>query len=361
MPGVLRKLAPEAIGLARTVLRYRADPVASMQRYWQLYRHRYFSPDEIRFFQLLDPALTSDDLERVVSKEELVRLQDKLNPSEARALTEDKLRFHERCVECGLRVPALLGVIEVGATAHGHAHECRDAVRDSASIQRLLDTLTAESVILKPADGVNGEGVMRLRRRADGWADDAGAPVDAQAILERTASTPYTRWMMQETVQGHPELCRLSSTQGLQTVRVVTALQPDGEVRILATRLRLICGDLPYDNFNYGTTGNVIANVDVEGGFVVSLVRNDHGTMRFIDVHPRTGVPLHGYRPPLWDAVKELARRAARHFTPLTTVGWDIGIALPEPVLIEGNATWGILSGEPRMGEIYRYLQTLQR
>jgi hypothetical protein len=83
--------------------------------------------------------------------------------------------------------------------------------------------------------------------------------------------------------------------------------------------------------------------------------------MRYIDHHPRTGVPLLGYQPPQWDAVKALATRAARAFAPLTTVGWDVGISLPEPVLIEGNATWGILSGEPRLGDIYRYLTTLRR
>ncbi|MFP5405988.1 MAG: hypothetical protein ACLGHY_06495, partial [Gammaproteobacteria bacterium] len=69
MSGVLRKLGPEAMDLAATVLRYRADPIASVRRYWNLYRHRFFSPHEIRFFQLLDPSLTSADLMRVVSKE----------------------------------------------------------------------------------------------------------------------------------------------------------------------------------------------------------------------------------------------------------------------------------------------------
>ena len=81
--------------------------------------------------------------------------------------------------------------------------------------------------------------------------------------------------------------------------------------------------------------------------------------LTFVENHPRTGTRLIGYRVPQWDEVKRLAERAAIAHAPLTTVGWDIGIALPHPCLIEGNATWGILSGEPRMGEIYRYLQTL--
>ena len=357
MPGVLRKLGPEAIEVAATVLRYRADPIASARRYWDLYRHRLFSPHEIRFFQLLDPSLTRADLMRVVSKEELVRLQDQLNPPAARGLMEDKLRFHDHALEKRLPVPAILGLYERRELSHGD----RKVVRGRPELEEFLRSLSLDALIFKPVDGVNGEGVLRLERRAAGWTDDTGRTFDALAIESRVQESPYERWMFQELVHGHPELCELSSTQGLQTVRVVTALEPDGEVKILATRLRLICGETPYDNFNYGTTGNVIANVDVDEGAIISVVRNDDGTMRYIERHPRTGVPLIGYRPPQWDAVKDLARRAARAFDSLTTVGWDVGISLPEPVLIEGNATWGILSGEPRMGEIYRYLKTLRQ
>ena len=67
-----------------------------------------------------------------------------------------------------------------------------------------------------------------------------------------------------------------------------------------------------------------------------------------------------GYRVPRWPAVGKLACDAAKAFLPLRTVGWDVAITLDQPCLIEGNVTWDTLSGEPRMGEIYRFLQNLE-
>ncbi|HRO58336.1 MAG TPA: sugar-transfer associated ATP-grasp domain-containing protein [Burkholderiaceae bacterium] len=357
MSGVLRKLAPESIRLLRAIFAYRTSPVAAFGRYWELYRHRSFAPDEIHFFQLLDPRLTSEDLARVVSKEELLQLQLRLNAPSLHNLTEDKLRFHAHCIEQGLPVPRIFALFDL----QGAAEPSVETIDDPVALDRFLARIQADALIFKPVNGVNGEGVTRLQRSSGQWRDTEGRTVDGKTLASSVASSGYQRWMFQELVHGHPELCALSKTTGLQTVRVITAVEPDNEVKILAMRLRLICSDVAFDNFNYGTTGNVIANVDVDSGEIFSVVSNDHGVLRYIESHPRTGVRLLGYKVPQWNSVKSLAKRAALAFVPLKTVGWDIAIALPEPTLIEGNVTWGILSGEPRLGEIYRYLQTLQR
>jgi hypothetical protein len=356
LSGVLRKMGPEGIRLLRAMLGYRMNPVTAASRYWDLYRHRSFSPDEIHFFQLLDPALSATDLSCVVSKEELLQLQLRLNPSSLHPLTEDKLRFHHHCERHGLPVPRIHALYD----PKGRADDSVVNIRIAEELDSFLAGVEADALIFKPVDGVNGEGVTRLERVGSTWKDVGGHTVDARTIAASVASSRYPRWMFQELVKGHPDLCSLSETTGLQTVRVITAVEGGTKVKILATRLRLICGNTAYDNFNYGTTGNVIANVNVESGEIFSVVGNDRGTMCHVETHPKTGKKLLGYRVPQWDAVRSLAERAATTFLPLKTVGWDVAIALPRPCLIEGNVTWGILSGEPRMGEIYRYLQSLQ-
>ena len=70
--------------------------------------------------------------------------------------------------------------------------------------------------------------------------------------------------------------------------------------------------------------------------------------------HPRTRARLIGYRVPHWPAARDLVERAARAFAPLRTIGWDVAITDGEPCLIEANVTWDTLTGEPRMGDIYR-------
>lgn len=353
----IRKILQEAAAIGSACAKYRVDPVSMASRYWRLYRARLFSPHEIRFFTLLDPAVGEAELARIVSKEELVRVQARLNPPAARQLTEDKTRFRLHCERAGLPVPRVLAVFDPQGDEDGDA----PSLSDASALGAFLATTPSDRLIFKPVNGVNGEGITRLDRIDGSWLDTHGRPTDAALLAGQASASGYRRWMLQEFVEGHPELRRLSRTGALQTIRAVTAIDDSGEVRLLATRLRLVCGDVPFDNFNYGSTGNVIANVDIETGRIFSVVGLDPQThsLRFLENHPATGERLIGYCVPQWEQVRALALRAGRAFPMLRTVGWDIGIALPEPSLIEGNATWGILSGEPRMGELYRYLRSL--
>ncbi|WP_332671501.1 sugar-transfer associated ATP-grasp domain-containing protein [Aromatoleum sp.] len=357
MSQLVRKLGPEALRFFDTVLRYRANPLAAARRYWTLYRHHRFSPDEIHFLRLLDPALSESDLKRAVSKEELLAVQGRLNPAHLHARTEDKLCFHAFCRQAGLPVPEVLALFDREAAGSPPF----PVLADTQDVARFLDGLGADAVILKPVAGVHGEGVMRLERAGREWRDSNGQVRRAEELVGMMSGSGYASWLFQELVVGHPELCALSATSGLQTVRVVTVIDERNDVRILAARLRLISGNHAHDNFDYGKTGNVIALLDPENGVIRSAVGGASGRheMRSVTQHPATGRELIGYRLPKWLQVRQLAVDAANAFHPLRTIGWDVAITPDALRLIEGNVTWDTLSGESRMGEIYRYLQTL--
>jgi hypothetical protein len=262
----VRRIIEEAAFVGSACLSYRADPFSVATRYWRLYKQRLFAPHEIRFFALLNPRLGEADLARIVSKEELVRVQVRLNPAAARHLTEDKTHFRLHCTKAGLPVPQVAAVLDpAGADDPDVA-----VLRDVPALDAFLRSAGFDKLIFKPVNGVNGEGITRIERRNEGWLDTDGKPTDAGKLAEKAARSGYGRWMLQQFVERHPELRRLSRTGALQTIRAVTAIDDSGEVRLLATRLRLVCGDVPFDNFNYGSTGNVIANVDVDEGRIVS-------------------------------------------------------------------------------------------
>lgn len=329
-------------------------PIAVARRYAHLYFDRHFSPNEIRFFRLLEPSLGESELSRIVSKEELLAVQRRLNPPALHDWTEDKLEFHRRCADAALEVPRLFAAL----APHVRVDLAVPVGERLEDLVAILDSLHEKAAILKPVRGVHGQGVIRLERSGLGWIDSERQAVGARRLARLETISGYKTWMLQERVVGHPALAELSATDGLQTCRIVTFLKGNGEVEILAARLRLICGEGDRDNFSYGSTGNVIANLDVGTGRIVSAVTGVGNDPQIIpvEIHPRTGSRLIGFSVPDWRSAAELAKRAARAFAPLRTIGWDVAICSDAPCLIEGNVTWDTLSGEPRMGEIYRRL-----
>ena len=352
-----RKMALESARIIRALVRYRGNPVRTALRYWQLYRYRRFSPDEIHFLKLLDPALSARELAQVVSKEELLAIQSRLNPPHLHTLTDDKIRFHAHCLASGLPVPKTYAVYD----QHDSTHRILPTLRGLPCVESFMRDAPATAFIVKPVDGVHGDGVVRLTRDAAAWHNNRGEVVTPQWLVMHMDGSDYTRWMFQELVRGHSDLGELSGTDALQTVRVVTSVDQAGDAKILAARLRLICGNKAHDNFNYGRTGNLIANLDVRTGVVQSVVGGSPERTEMVAMtrHPITGRELTGFRVPQWDAAQSLVLAAAKAFLPLQAIGWDVAITPNEPCLIEANATWDTFSGERSMGEIYRYLQTL--
>lgn len=358
MSAITRKLGPETLRFVDAVRRYHANPVSTALRFWKLYRYRRFSPDEIHFQRLLDPALTEIELQRAVSKEELLAVQARLNPQSLHVRTEDKIHFHNFCHDNGLPVPDIFALYDQQASATPGSIP---QLRDLKDIEAFLGRTNADSFILKPVAGVNGEGVMRLDRHGAEWQDTHRTVFSAAQLLALMTRTPYSRWIFQKVVRGHPALAELSNTSGLQTIRVVTVIDENGNAKILAARLRLICGDVAHDNFEFGKTGNVIAILNPQNGQIESAVGGAKDRYEIMPVtrHPMTARDLIGFQVPNWAAVCNLAIEAAGKFRPLRSIGWDVAVTPEAPCLIEGNVTWATLSGEARMGEIYRHLLEL--
>lgn len=337
-------------------LRTFGQPWSLASRYRHLYFDRRFSPNEIRFFRLLDPSLDRFALESYSSKEELIKLQCILNSQERHNWTEDKLRFHELSARNQLPVPTLVSALSRGS----YRELAVPIVDDVEGFLKTLLSIDRRSLILKPVRGGHGEGVTRLVRRHEGWIDSRREPLTRRKLESLIVLTGYSEWMLQEEVIGHDQLAELSDTDSLQTCRIVTLLGDDNGVEILAARLRLISADNANDNFGYGTTGNLIAILGPETGRITSAFGGSGSDPQLVSVanHPRTGRELAGFQVPEWAAAKELAVRAAKAFAPLRTIGWDVAISRDGPVMIEGNVKWDTLSGDPRMGEIYRRLKT---
>lgn len=178
-------------------------------------------------------------------------------------------------------------------------------------------------VVLKKSRSNAGKGIKVLETR----------DMTVAAVLQMMRSGGYD--LIEKFLLQHDHLMKLSDT-ALNTIRIVTQFH-EGEITVIAASLR-VSVNCKTDNLS---TGNFAAPVDLNTGAL-------SGPGVYLDIakpdvleHPVSGIPIVGYRIPLWKECIELVTRAAKSIPQTKSVGWDVAITNERPVLVEGNHDWG--------------------
>jgi hypothetical protein len=344
--------------VSRAARAYDASRAAVLRRALELYRVHGFEMKEAEFLGVLDPAVPAASLERLRSRKHLRPLQTALNPPELWPLTEDKIVFDATCRAAGLPVPELYAVVVrdgSGWTTDG------EAPRDDEAWARALERVLPAAFVSKPARGHFGLAVRTFERHGDHVLERGGvrplpvAGLRANVLSERQFGTH----LLQERIRNHHEIERLSGTSTLQTVRLITLTRGAKGAELLFAYSKIVTGDARVDNFMDGSTGNGLSRIDLETGALepALLPREDRLGLRALDVHPRSGVAISGFRMPFWHDIVALAERAAGAFAPARALAWDIGVSPGGPVLIEANALWGPMNEWPEVAAVQRRLE----
>ena len=291
-------------------------------------------PEEAFELGLFSPTVLGKQLDRYVSKSGLKQIQNSFNPEEKSHLVEDKSVFYLSCQDWGIPIPRLYGVVRADGPGWAFTDEAPSTQEDW---KNFLCLHVPEEFVAKPSWGVYGRGLSVFRRVGDSFVDHRGQLWDAGQLVGHLRTDGG--YLVQERLRNHASLERLSSTQALQTVRVITFMGRGG-LKFMHAHMKIIVGDNIVDNHERGKTGNLEAVVAVDDstmGVGRRHSRDGSGMMTF-EVHPDSGVRIEGMRVPLWNEVRELVSSAAARFMPLRTVGWDVAVTEDGPRLIEGNA-----------------------
>ena len=177
-----------------------------------------------------------------------------------------------------------------------------------------------EVFFAKPNDGQCGKNIEKINMTD--WNDD----------LEKLYShlKENKLELLEEPVIQCEEMNKLNPSS-VNTVRMVSVMNKKGEVTILATFSRIGNGKV-VDNFN---SGGMTAKIDVETGKIIEDAVNKEGTI--FKNHPITGTKINGFQIPYWNEAKEMVKEAAKFSPHVRYVGWDVGMSINGPVLIEGN------------------------
>ena len=177
-----------------------------------------------------------------------------------------------------------------------------------------------KSVIVKPMDGKQGDGIRKLNY--DNQDDTALRSLFDSLVDENV--------IVEELIVQHPDM--VFGNKSVNTIRVLTACRPDGKARIMKAFLRAGVGDTLVDNT---ATGGYYYEVDLETGIVSSAGISKDGDLVFI--HPGSDIVMLGFKVPLWNKVVKMCLDAARRMPRVALVGWDVAISQDHVQLVEGN------------------------
>lgn len=313
-----------------------------------------FHPNESLSTGLANPNKPFDDHHFHFSSEQLHGLQMSVN-SPMTAMCRDKLLFHTYCHNYGLPVPQLLGVLSRYGSRSANGH----ALDDFEELLAFVRNILPPTFIAKPRGGNMGRGVQLSGTKAGKDGDIS------PELLARNLSELATRedFLLEQRLEAHPDICTLTGTDAISSVRVVSMVPYQGAPQVLSAYFRVITHDAITDNISHaegdGYSGNILAYPNIDTGVVESafLPKSNGVDRTLIDTHPLTGEPLRGFILPFWPEVHDLVTKAASRFLPLRVIGWDVAITPLGPVLIEANELFQYRSSGPRVPIIRSALQ----
>lgn len=232
--------------------------------------------------------------------------QLEMNPRENRDALEDKRKFADVYDDFIL-----------------HKIASRDDVENRGEVVDELLNCDSGKLVFKDATGQCGSSIV-IKQAAD---------LDETSLLSFMRRNDLD--LVEEFVEQHSDLNRLSPA-GVNTIRVMTQLDGQGEVDILGTRIRITVDNV-VDNL---AAGNIAAPIDTGSGRISGPAVYSDITKEPQYTHPVTGEEVVGFQIPFWNEIISMCKEAARKHPQNRSIGWDVVVTEEGPGLIEGNHDW---------------------
>lgn len=263
---------------------------------------------------------------------------------ESARILNDKLSFHQCCINHSLPTARLFAVVAKGTFAWTDPRQT---------------TLPPVDLFLKPRKENGGSGAERWAY-ADGHYHRHGhtTVLDARELTDRLAGLSNRQaYLVYECLANHPDIHDLSAG-ALCTFRLHTMLNEAGKVEHLFTIFRMS----QFRQRIVDTQDGIAAAVDPATG-MLGPASNSSPIARWLDHHPVTGAPITGRTVPLWPQALALALSTHEQLGSPYLVGWDIAVTARGLVILEANKAPDVEIeqrldgpwGNGRFGEIMAY------
>jgi len=154
----------------------------------------------------------------------------------------------------------------------------------------------------------------------------------------------HSGYLFQETVVQHPDMDQLNPSC-INTIRFDTFIDCKGKVEIISAHIRMSINNLHVDNVG---SGGCSVSINLNNG---QLLKYGYTTLfksggELLTEHPVTKTVFEDFQIPDFDKAKELVLKVASFMPGLRLIGWDVGLSISGPVLIEGNSDYDITGGD---------------
>lgn len=190
--------------------------------------------------------------------------------------------------------------------------------------EKVLEWLkTRDVIIAKPENLCSGKGILKIdvnEYRKEGKEKEL-----YNYLVENNIT------LLEEVIKQCDEMNAIYP-KSVNTIRVVTIIDPDGNPQIMACAMRIGANNSYVDNFN---NGGLVIRVDPETGMtgkVAVNIKDEEFTK-----HPDTGAQIANIKVPKWEEVINTCKEAALVVPEVRYVGWDVAITPEGITLIEGN------------------------
>lgn len=260
------------------------------------------------------------------------------NPRKEFRIADDKSVFKRTLEKEGIPLPATFALIE-------HLWEVE---------RQLVELEKQETLVLKPARGSKGRGILILQKNGKGWTTPDGKIYDRERIRMHMASILYGAYT-------HDHSDKVIVEERLVPHPFLTGIYPDGiaDVRLLFHRDLPVMGMLRIPTRRSGGKANlhqgaIGIGIDLDtGNLGQGMIRG-----RYTETHPDTGIRFRGQTIPDWTEFIRIGKKTAS-LVPLKFLGIDLILdAIHGPLVIEINARPGLQIQNSNQQGLVEILQT---
>lgn len=326
-----------------------ANILAVFLRSLYLYFHRNVNLDDQLFHQSLDPNMPLAEAANFVGNKEFALFQRKINANQTQCLG-DKTLFAQLAKSHDFPHPETFLFFEHSEDSNlSHGLTCNNEVITTRTewLTYLADNLP-ERFVIKSSHGRCAQGIEVFTRSPNGTYRGQSYQHTIEMIYEKVVNEKaFGKCIFQSYLTCHPAIVNLTGSSAVQTVRLLTAKNPLGEVSPYCAFLKVVGQpDALVDNFKGGRGGNMMASINLDTGCIQDATgfNRDNFTHTQAVVHPVSQKTLVGFQIPSWNKVLEVSMALHTKLSGVRVVGWDIALTPDGPVILEGNPESGDMS-----------------